>query len=201
MITIKQLKYILGILALVGMFIFGYCSNSSKKEYRELKSNYELTQDSLVNQRIINDSIKVANKETYVLDKNTLNILFKDVIRDFEQSTGKDIKNLKYALKTQINGKDSFFFYTKDTIYMKDSLPYRGFKYEDSFNSINGAIVKDGVFVNIERRLYLTSYTYNTRKKEPWYKPWKWGKKLITDVRSDNPKDSVVSIKSILIEK
>lgn len=201
MITIKQLKYIIGVLALAGMFLFGYCSNSSKKEYQELKTNYELTQDSLIKQRVYNDSINIGSKKTYILDKNTLNILFKDIIKDFEQSTGKDIKNLKYALKTQINGKDSFFFYTKDTIYMKDSLPYKGFKYEDSFNTINGAIVKDGVFVNIERRLYLTSYTYTTRKKEPWYKPWKWGKKLITDVRSDNPKDSILSIKSILIEK
>ncbi len=196
MITIKQLKTI-GIALLLGiMFSLGYCSNKGKERYEDLKSNYELVQDSLIKSRKLNDSIMVYERDVNEINIKAFNTLFKAIRQDFEYSTGRNIRDLRSALKTQVNSKDSFFFYVTDTL--SDIKP---FSYKDKFNNIDGAIVKDGVFVNIDRKLYLTSYTYSKRKGEPWYKPWRWGTKLTTDVRSDNPKDSIAKIESIVIEK
>lgn len=200
--TIKSYTFIA--LCFVGLLTMIYIQHDRNQYLRHELGNLErvidLEQDNVLKQRKYQDSINIATSKTIESTLNNFETSFKAITEDFEKSTGKDIKNLRSALKTQINSKEYYYIPTVDSL-VKDGVIIRKFEHQDKFNTIKGLVYPDTVSLDISRRMYLTKYTYKTRNKEPWYKPWKWGKKLVTDMRSDNPKDSIVQLKEINIIK
>jgi len=186
----------LGIIALVIIVASIKAHYNLKQQYVDLKQANQIEQNNTLLYRRVNDSLTVAFVKTQVVSQETAKIVFKSELEAYEKQTGNKIKNLESLLKTQIKGQNNYYFNNIDTAYC-DSL---NLSYKDKFSEID-IQVKDGVaVVNTKTYTSLTKYTYKARRKEPWYKPWKWGKDLRTEIKSDNPKDSIVNIKEIIIE-
>lgn len=174
----------------------GIIAFKNSQQYRDLENAYTTEQQNVIRERFVNDSLKASFVKTQVVSKETAGIIFKDELDEFKAQTGKSINNLQSLLKTQIKGQNNYYFNNIDTAYC-DSL---NLSYKDKFSEID-IQVKDGVaVVNTKTYTSLTKYTYKVRKHESWYKPWKWGKELRTEIKSDNPKDSIINIKEIIIE-
>lgn len=174
----------------------GIIAFKNSQQYRDLENAYTTEQQNVIRERFVNDSLKASFVKTQVVSKETAGIIFKDELDEFKAQTGKSINNLQSLLKTQIKGQNNYYFNNIDTAYC-DSL---NLSYKDKFSEID-ITVKDGVaVVNTKTYTSLTKYTYKVRKHESWYKPWKWGKELRTEIKSDNPKDSIINIKEIIIE-
>lgn len=174
----------------------GIIAFKNSQQYRDLENAYTTEQQNVIRERFVNDSLKASFVKTQVVSKETAGIIFKDELDEFKAQTGKSINNLQSLLKTQIKGQNNYYFNNIDTAYC-DSL---NLSYKDKFSEID-IQVKDGVaVVNTKTYTSLTKYTYKVRKHESWYKPWKWGRELRSEIKSDNPKDSIINIKEIIIE-
>lgn len=174
----------------------GIIAFKNSQQYRDLENAYTTEQQNVIRERFVNDSLKASFVKTQVVSKETAGIIFKDELDEFKAQTGKSINNLQSLLKTQIKGQNNYYFNNIDTAYC-DSL---NLSYKDKFSEID-ITVKDGVaVVNTKTYTSLTKYTYKVRKHESWYKPWKWGRELRSEIKSDNPKDSIINIKEIIIE-
>ncbi len=181
---------------LITSLSIGIIAFKNSQQYRDLEKAYTTEQQNVIRERFVNDSLQASFVKTQVVSKETAGIIFKDELDEFKAQTGKSINNLQSLLKTQIKGQNNYYFNNIDTAYC-DSL---NLSYKDKFSEIN-ITVKDGVaVVNTKTYTSLTKYTYKVRKHESWYKPWKWGKELRTEIKSDNPKDSIINIKEIIIE-
>jgi hypothetical protein len=180
------------------LFIFLYVGvnkyYSLRKEYNNLKTTYELTQESSLQYRKLVDSTIVAYTKTKVVTEETAKILFKEELDKYKKETNRAIKDLQSLTKATVVTNNEF---TLQNIQGCDSL---NIKHADKFSEIN-VNVKDGVaVVDSKQYLYLTKYTYDVRNKAKWYKPWKWGKHLQTDLKSENPNDSIINLNEILIK-
>jgi len=187
----------IAIVVLIGISLsIGIIAFKNSQQYRDLENAYTTEQQNAIRQRFVNDSLQASFVKTQVVSQETAKIVFKAELDEFKAQTGKSINNLQSLLKTQIKGQNNYYFNNIDTAYC-DSL---NLSYKDKFSEID-IQVKDGVaVVNTKTYTSLTKYTYKARRKEPWYKPWKWGTDLRTEIKSDNPKDSIVNIKEIIIE-
>jgi len=187
------------ILTVIGLgLVFGGVNSyfKQKKQYEDLKSAYTTEQNNSVQYKKINDSLTVAFVNTQVVSKETAEILFKKELEAYSAQTGSKLKNLESLLKTQVNSHDTYITNNIDTAECK----VLDLSYSDKYNKID-ITVKDGVAVIDSRHnTYLTKYTYKARRNAAWYKPWKWGKDLRTEVKSDNPKDSIINIQEIIIK-
>jgi len=177
--------------------IFFTLYKTNLNNYKDLKESVLVERENdKLNYRKYNDSLTAAFVKTQEVNLNTAKTLFKDELDAFKQQTGRNTKNLESLLKTQINGQNTYVFNNIST----DSCKSLNLNYKDKFSEID-VTVKDGTAViNSKTKTYLTKYTYNVRKKEPWYKPWKWGKEFRTEILSENPKDSIVQLKEIIIK-
>lgn len=190
------LELLLGVLFLGSIFIGIKQYYDLKTQYKDLKEAVVLEQDNNVKYKKLNDSLSVAIVKTQVVSQETAKTLFKEELDAFKAQTGSKLSNLESLLKTQIKGQNTYVFNNIDTAYC-DSL---NLSYKDKFNEID-IQVKDGTAtVNTINYTYLTKYTYKKRRGASWYTPWKWGKDLTTEIKSDNPKDSIINIKEVIIE-
>ena len=192
----KTLISIAAVILLIGATVFSINRYMAiKAQYKDLSSAYTLEQDNHIAYKRGADSLLQASIKPQVVSRETAEIIFKAELDAFKTREGTNTKNLESLLKTQIKGQNTYVFNSIDTAHC-DSLYLT---YSDKFYKLD-INVKDGVaVVNTQSYTYLTKYTYKSRRYAKWYKPWKWGKDLKTTVISDNPKDSILDIKEIII--
>jgi len=126
--------------------------------------------------------------------------LYKADIDSFKKETGRPRKALKQLLKATVERRDSISIVYRDSTLF-DTIPVKCFIYNDPWLSIDGCNFNDSGYIKYNSRLSLKSYTYKKRKKEKWYKPWKWGTELTSDIRSNNPNDTVTDLEHIIVNE
>lgn len=179
----------------IGVVYFLKQHSILSKRYIELQKQYDIERTNNIIIKRNSDSTLTALVKTQIMSKETAEILFKTELEKFKQETNKSIKDLKSITSAGIVTNNKFEY---TSIEGCDSL---NLNLSDKFTSI-AINVKDGVaVVDSQHKVYLTKYTYKTRNKAPWYQPWKWGKHVVTQLKSDNPKDSILELKEIIIEK
>ncbi len=196
---IKRYMYeLIGIvLILLLIFAITYGALHERDARKNIESAINTSRgDSVIYIKVKGDSSLISKVNTIEANQNTLKVLFPAIIGDFEHKTNRNIRNLQNVLTTQINYTDTFYIPYKDTTDQE-----KAFYYHDSFNTIEGTIKKDGVDVQVKHQIYLTKFTFKSRNKAPWYKPWLWGRHLTTTIESKNPKDSIVNIQDLNITK
>ena len=193
----KLLIQIAVVVALVTALFFTTRSLiKSNNELSNMRTSYEMMSDS-VRQRKINDSTVVYYVPTKDVTLDNARVLYEAELRDFKLQTGRSIKNLETFLKTSVIGSNTYVFNNIDSSHC-DSL---FLSHKDKYSDLT-VLVKDGVaIVNNKNYTYLTKYTYKVRNKATWYKPWKWGKHNLSEIKSENPKDSITYINEVFIKK